>query len=309
MINFCFAHFIRQSVMIFFLLTSLFFAKIVLAEEGGLTLPSAEFEGMKLTGRAIVVEIINPLTVKLDDDRVIQLVGLDFPDLDFYEPGDFSLTAIEILKDLLVKRQVEIYQTADKEKGRKNRIGQDIAHLRRSDDGVWAQGTLLIFGLSRVRTTSENKDMAKEMLALEKDARDANRGIWGIEEYKILSPEQASNYIGRYHIVEGKVMSVTPRTERTYLNFGQDWREDFTVSFSAQDLKKFSHERIYPQQWNGKTIRARGWIESYNGPHIKIDHYQSVEMIEGEKPEPPAEPEKKETSILQQGSALPGYNP
>lgn len=309
MINFCFAHLIRKSVMIFFLLTSLFFAKNTFAQDGGLTLPSADFADMKRTGRAIVVDVINPLTVKLNDDRLVQLAGLDFPDLDFYEPGDLSLTAIEILKDLLIDRQVDVFQTADKENGRKNRIGHHITHLRRSDDGVWVQGTLIIFGLARVRTTAQNNDMAREMLALEKQARQANRGLWDMEEFQILSPDQATEHIGRYSVVEGKVMGVTPRTERTYLNFGHDWREDFTVSISAQDLKKFSYDRIYPQQWNGKTIRVRGWIDSYNGPHIKIDHYERVEMIEKEKLDLPTEPKPDKSSILQNGNALPGYNP
>ncbi len=298
-------------------MVSLFFCAPLFAKEG--QLPSGDFSDMRRTGFATVSEILNPLTVKLDDGRSIHLAGLNFADLDFYDPGDLSITAMHILDDFLVGKKVTIYQTKNSDKGRKNRMDHHISHLVRTDNGVWVQGMMLSLGVARVRTTPNNPDMAKQMLSIENSARILKTGMWNIKDHNVLTPEQAKKHIGSYQIIEGKVQSVSMRKNKLYLNFGQNWRDDFTIAISAFNLKKFTKQKLNPQQWNGKLIRIRGWIESYNGPYMDIDHPERFEALFEQKSQKQTKAEdvptsgnstqhKKKKPKTDGRSALPTFN-
>lgn len=304
----------KQILTPFFILTSLIL--FIANPANAMTMPEGDFEAMRKTGTARVTEIVNPLTIKLDDGRFIHLAGLDFPDLNYYDPGDLSVTAVEILEDFLKGKTVAIYQTSSTKEGRLNRLGHHIAHLQRTDNNVWVQGLLLSLGVARVRTTGYNPDMAKQMLALEDQARKTKAGLWDIDGYHVLLPEQAQEHIGSYQIIEGTVRSVSMHKNRLYLNFGQNWKEDFTVSMSAFDLKKFIQHKIDPQKWNGKNLRVRGWIKSYNGPYMQIDHPERFEALfetdhtaisEEEREEKPHNSVPK-TIKTDGSSALPTFN-
>lgn len=288
------------------LFTSAFFLKSACAQE--FALPSGDFSELKKTGSGKVLEAINPLTLKLEDGRFIHLAGLDFPDLDFYEPGDLTITAVEILNDFLKGRHVVIYQTSSKDSGRINRMGHHIAHITRHDKEVWIQGMLISLGLARVRTTEYNPDMANQMLQLEEKARTNKDGLWGMEQYKILTPNQAEQHIGSFQIVEGVIKNVSRQNNTIYMNFGGNWRDDFTISLTSTDLKSFTKEKLFPQDWNGKRIRVRGWIESWNGPHIKIDHPARIELLFDKKQEAVPQKRKQPEPKKDTGSALPTFN-
>lgn len=246
-----------------------------------LDIPGGDFEYMRKSGVAKVAEVINPLTVKLEDGRFIHLAGLDMPDLDYYDPGDLAVTAQEVLDDFLKGQKVIIYQTPSSKEGRMNRMGHHIAHLVKADkgDGLWVQGLLISLGLARTRTTKYNPHMGEQMLALEAEARKGKFGLWAMEEYAVLTPDNAAGHIGSYQVVEGTVKSVSMYKNKLFLNFGNNWRNDFTLGITASNLRKFTKARIEPRRWSGKHVRVRGWIKSYNGPFIDIDHPQRIELL------------------------------
>ncbi len=293
---------------IFSILTSIFFNHAALAIE--LTAPN--FDEMRKIGIGKVSEVVNPLTIKLEDGRFIQLAGLDYPDLDFYDSGDLSITANKILDDFLKNKKIIIYQTKSKDHGRVNRMGYHIAHIVRADSETWVQGMMLSLGVARVRTSKYNSEMATEMLASEKRARHDKLGLWGMDQYKILSPYEAEKHIGSYQIVEGKVNNASMHKNKLYLNFGNNWREDFTIAISAFDLRNFTKKKIDPQKWNGKLLRVRGWVESYNGPYMEIDHPERFEALfeqnnkdTKEEEEEEEDPQPKKMHKTRKGSALP----
>lgn len=305
----------KQILAAFFILTSAIFLFSINGYAN--TLPEGDFEDqLRLTGKAKVVEVVNPLTVKLDDGRFIHLVGLDIPDLDYYEPGELSVTAVKILDDFLKDKRVYVYQTRSSNQGRINRLGHHIAHLVRIDDNVWAQGLLLSLGVARVRTTINNPEMAEQMLNLEQSARSEQQGLWGSDDYKVLTPQEAKKHIGSYQIVQGRIYNVSMYKNRLYLNFGMNWKEDFTISISAFDLRKFTKAKLDPQGWNGKDIRVRGWIKSYNGPYIEIDNPSNLEaifedgsVVPDQKQDAPPEPEPEKKIKTDRTSGLPSLNP
>lgn len=65
-----------------------------------------------------------------------------------------------------------------------------------------------------------------------------------------------------------------------YLNFGADWRTDFTITIAARDLKLFEQAGLDLFALEGRTVRVRGWLDSYNGPAIEADHPEQIEVLD-----------------------------
>ncbi len=282
--------------------------------------PKGDFSAMRKSGISTVIKVINPMTIKLKDDRIITLTGLDYPDLDFYDPGELSVTAQKVLEDFLTGKRVIIYQTTKSDRGRINRMGYHIAHLARIDEdklkdkdkAVWVEGLMLSLGLARVRTTKYNNQMAAQMLKLEDEARRLKLGLWDMKDYAVLTPKQAAKKVGSYQIVKGTIKNISRHKNNIYINFGHNWREDFTLGISSATLRGFSRKHIYPSKWNGMEIRVHGWIESYNGPFIEINHPESIELLStellGKSLKTGQQTKPNDTPITFEGSALPQYN-
>jgi endonuclease YncB( thermonuclease family) len=297
---------LRAILIFFWLLTSFFasfFPRAGFAEPLS-ELPQGDFGSLRDIGIAEVAAVIDPKTVQLVDGRVIRLSGLDFPDYNPDDPGPLSVTALEILQDMLNGQTVYVFQTVKKDVGRTNQMGHHLAHLQRQSDQTWVQGALLSLGLARAKTTQRNPEMAQQMFALEQQARESKIGIWTQDAgYPILTPEQAGDHLQSFQIVEGKIHSVSIRQNRIYINFGADWRSDFTVSIAPAGRRLFSKAGMDPLQWNGWTVRVRGWVESYNGPYIEIDHPQTLEIID--QAVPAQIPENQSAQPLPEPSEAP----
>jgi len=79
--------------------------------------------------------------------------------------------------------------------------------------------------------------------------------------------------------VEGRVMDVAVVRGRTFLNYGSDWRSDFTVSIAARDWRRFEDSGISADDYLGRRIRVRGWLKSRNGPMIDVTHPEQIEVL------------------------------
>lgn len=244
--------------------------------------PASDMSSMTKTGESRVIEVVDPLTIKLQNGATVHLVGLNIPDLDPHDPGTFSVMTMKVLRDFLENEDVVIYQTKNAKAGRTNRMGHEMAHLLRKKDGIWVQGLLISLGLARVRTEKTNPEMSDEMYALEVRSRQDNSGLWAIDAYKVRSPEKAGPLIGSFAIVEGKILSVAMKKNSVYLNFGENWKKDFTVIIPSDVKRSLAKRKLYPLDWNGGKVRVRGWVSSLNGPSIEIDHPEALEMIEQE---------------------------
>ena len=98
--------------------------------------------------------------------------------------------------------------------------------------------------------------------------------------YQVRKPDHLDADIGTFQIVEGKVLSVKAGRDRTFLNFGPDYRTDFTVTISRRDAKRMTKEGVAPESLAGKTIRIRGWLSRLNGPEMELTHKEQVEVLE-----------------------------
>lgn len=287
-------------------------------------LPRGDFKTLTETLQGRVADVIDPLTLRLEDNTLLSLTGLDYPDLDYYAPGNFAVMTKRILGDFLKGEDIILYQTMNDGLGRTNRMGHRVGHIVRKKDDVWAQGLMLSLGLARVRTTKFNPEMASQLYAQEEAARLAKTGLWAVKGYQITDAANAKSAEGSFDVIEGEIQKAAMQKNRLFLNFGQDWRTDFTISISAANRRLFARDNLDPQSWGGKRIRVRGWVEDFNGPYIEVDHPQQIELLferdttvdpnlpppdnttedeEESQPNPILEPPKR--SIIRRTGALP----
>lgn len=162
----------------------------------------------------------------------------------------------------------------------KDRNGRILAHLIR-DDGLWIQQTMLQEGWARVYTFPDNRLFARELYAAEAIARGARRGLWSHADYALRSPDPAALKadVGTFQIVEGKVVDAAKVRGRAYLNFGEDYRTDFTASIPPEAMAIFSAAKFDVLSLKGRSVRVRGYIRDFNGPSMDLSHPEQIEQL------------------------------
>lgn len=244
---------------------------------------TGNFAEMRQMDTAGVDQVIDPLRIGLKDGRIVQLSGIDIPGLNVDNPdetGDIVFVAYSFLQSRLGNKQVRLYQTKNAKEGRTNRMGYHLAHLALSGDkGEWVQGTLLAAGLARVRPSERNPEMASQMLALEEKARRGKKGLWADPRYTALTPETAMRSLNDWGVVEGTVHATAMNNNTIYLNFGADWKSDFTVGIEPGVRKKLAAGGVDPLSLGGRNIRIHGWIRDYNGPFIDLLSPAWIEIL------------------------------
>jgi endonuclease YncB( thermonuclease family) len=232
------------------------------------------------TARA--TEIVDGDTLVLEDGRQVRLVGIQAPKLPLgrpnFETWPLAEEAKAALGALALGRRLRLAYGGR----RMDRHGRLLAHLYAAEaDGAerWVQGALLEQGMARVYSFADNRALVAEMLALERAARAARRGIWTNPFYAIRDAEAAGGHLGTFQLVEGLVLEAAVVRGRAYLNFGADWREDFTATLAPEVRRRFEAEGIDPRDYQGIRLRVRGWLKSYNGPMIEVTHPEQIEVL------------------------------
>lgn len=229
-------------------------------------------------GSAAAVEIIDGDTLVLDDGREVRLVGIQAPKLPLGRTGfktwPLAEDAKQALSELALGKSLSLAYGGR----RVDRHRRALAHLFGADD-LWIQGELLRRGLARVYSFADNRALVPQMLMLEAEARGANRGIWANPFYTVRTAENVERHVGGFEVVEGQVVDVAIVRGRAYLNFGADWRSDFTVTLAPDVRRQFESEGIAPDSYRGRRVRVRGWIKSFNGPMIEATHPEQIEVL------------------------------
>lgn len=162
----------------------------------------------------------------------------------------------------------------------KDRNGRILAHLIR-EDGLWIQENMLKEGWARVYTFPDNRLFARELYTAEATARTARRGLWSHPSYAVRKPNPAVLMadIGTYQIIEGVVAEAAKVRGRVYLNFGEDYRTDFTASIPPEVVALFRAAKLDPLKLQGRAVRIRGYIRDFNGPAIDLTHPEQIEQL------------------------------
>lgn len=212
-------------------------------------------------GESRVTAIEDSRTIALADGRKIRLAGIEW--------AVPSAEARTVLSDLLLSRQVTL---AAPESAEPDRYGRLYAFPTVSGSETPIQYGLLVRGIALVSSRAVDKSCAGALLASEKLARDQRLGAFGDGGPAIHKADAYGSIlseIGRFAVVEGKVLSVREAGNTIYVNFGRRWSEDFTVTIAKRLQPAFISGGVEPKSLSGRVVRVRGFIEERSGPWIE----------------------------------------
>jgi endonuclease YncB( thermonuclease family) len=231
------------------------------------------------------VSSVDGAQLHLVDGQTIDLSGIWIPQGAGYDPGDDMVRAKMFLDELLDKpadKKILLYQTPTAGKGRITRLGHELAHVVRKNGNIWLQGALVANGLAQVWPTPSNPELAEKMYALEDQARTAGKGLWSPEsQYRQIKIGDAVPNLERFAVAEGTVQRIAMVNNVTYLNFGPDWKKDFTIGIPSTVRQVLARNKIDVMKLQGQRVRARGWVRYYNGPYIELEdqiHLQTLDQ-------------------------------
>jgi micrococcal nuclease len=255
---------------------------VLLAVAAGPALAVALPAGPEAGDRVRVAAVLDGATFALADGRTVRLAALDVP-RPSGEPSPAAASrrdraaaeARDALAGLVAGHEVALTAASRPV----DRYGRMLAHVVDAQ-GRWVQAEMVTRGLARVTVFADERTGLAALLALEAEARAARRGIWALPEYRVVSAEQALRHVDTFQLVEGRVLNVEQKGGRTYLNFGADWRTDFTVLVPAAIRRQLVAGGLDPSRYEGKMVRVRGWIKSRNGPLLELVQPEQIEVLE-----------------------------
>jgi endonuclease YncB( thermonuclease family) len=148
-----------------------------------------------------------------------------------------------------------------------------LAHVIASDEtgaDIWLNGYMVRQGAARVRTWPDNSRRARKLLALETEAREARRGLWALDHWRIRGLDDLSG-APNFAIVEGPLASAEQASG------------DGVAHLETSGVRMDIGEKLGPRDTAldlsaGARVRIRGRIDTRSGlPQIRITHWAQVE--------------------------------
>ncbi len=226
----------------------------------------------------IVTDVIDGETFEINNDHIVRLAGVEAPNLSIgdarFKPWPLAQEAKQALSDLILNKKVDATYAASNT----DRYGRILAQVYIADNsGRWVQGEMLRQGFVRVNTYVHTRKLGDLMLKFERLARESNNGIWAHYFYSIIPPDKAVNYIGKFKIIEGSVLSVRTSNKTTYINFSNDKKYGFSAYVNPK-AAKLGLSQSFLSALKNRKIRVRGWLRQDNsGPYIQITHPEQIE--------------------------------
>ena len=76
------------------------------------------------------------------------------------------------------------------------------------------------------------------------------------------------------------MLKAAPARAIYYLNFGRDYRRDFTIGLDRAALRAFRRAGRDPKALEGKRVRVRGWVQWRGGPYVGATHPEQIEVLD-----------------------------
>ncbi len=219
-------------------------------------------------GSAGIADVRDGRTLTLADGRELRLAAIEAP-----EKSRATLQALVGAGKL----RLETLGAG------RDRYGRVVAFAFAGESRDSLQQALLAQGRARVSSRVGNRACAEGLLAAEREARAARRGLWADPNFAPLAAENLTGIqakAGRFALVEGRVLSVRESGATIYMNFGRRWTEGFTVIILRRLGRTFAAAGLDPKALEGRRIRVRGFIERRHGPVIEAAHPEQIELIE-----------------------------
>jgi micrococcal nuclease len=214
-----------------------------------------------------VVGISPAQRLLLADGREVILAGVVMPDRQADEA--LARLAERQLEELTADHRFELVLLGT------DRHSTELASLRHGDGPSLAED---LVAAGWAWSAGDGAGPAASLLAAEASARDEGRGLWGLGPGELRADAIASPASG-FALVLGRVLAVAERGRYVYLNFGADWRSDFTVRALKQDMGRLRREGLDLRRLAGAQLRVRGWLADVDGPMIELRHRDQIELL------------------------------
>ena len=224
-------------------------------------------------GEGHVAEVIDGRGFRLSDGREIRLAGIEPALPDAKADRAAALSAVIADKDVTLRGEDDA----------PDRYGRQHAFVFLAPADTLVQGLLLSEGAAVASAEITDKACADALMAAEAEARTAKRGTWAGTSV-IKNAESADDIltgIGRFVLVEGKVLSVRQAGAITYLNFGRSWTRDFAATISRRNMPAVESAGVALKSLENRRIRVRGWVEGHPGPRIEVTRAGQIEVLGG----------------------------
>ena len=156
----------------------------------------------------------------------------------------------------------------------RTRYGEVLAHVIMAD-GAWLQNSLVSEGRAIVMPVYERDDQRLQvLLAAEDAAREAKVGLW--RKSPVVCADNAKRAFDTFAIIQGRITEAADVRGTIYLNFGDDYRKDFTIKFTSSSFKRLPEEtraqitRLTEGMETDTMVEARGWVFYSGGPMIEV---------------------------------------
>lgn len=103
----------------------------------------------------------------------------------------------------------------------------------------------------------------------EAQARGANLGLW--KNNGAFLKDKNTRTDNGFILFEDVIHSIKATRNVAYINFDDNWREDFTILIPIEDWP--AYEALLKP---GQRIYTRGFLQSYYGPMLKIHHEHAI---------------------------------
>lgn len=226
-------------------------------------------------GDGHVAEIIDGRSFRLTDGREIRLAGIETSGLaNAAQERNRALGALIGERDIILRGHDDA----------PDRYGRQSAFAFVGGGERPVQAELLAQGMAIGAADITEKECAVLLSQAEGEARRAGRGIWGGAVIKNAeSPDDILAGIGRFTVVEGKVLSVRQAGATTYLNFGRNWTRGFAVTISRRMMPAFEAAGLAVKTLENQRVRVRGWVEARAGanpgPRIDVARVAQIEIL------------------------------
>jgi micrococcal nuclease len=213
---------------------------------------------------ARVESVIDGDTVIVEGNRAVRVLGVDTP-----ERGEpFYGEARDFQKAACLGRNVRLLLCPEE---RHDKYGRILAFLDADHRDPGAE--LLSLGLARTLFIGSCAlPRASDYRRREREAFRSGRGFWSLQNPRSVPHGAAGKYAGRMMTVTGKVVRVHEGPRAVHLNFGPDYRTDFTAVIYRKDLSRLSGEGLLlpVTGYQGRKVSVTGVIRAYNGPEIIV---------------------------------------
>jgi len=190
-------------------------------------------------------------TIVLENGHRIRLLSINTPEVDGLhkraeEGGD-------VAKRWLIKRLKNTRVRLEFDTEKKDKYGRLLAYVF-SEDKTHLNLELVRLGLASVNLYPPSLKYAHELITAQRQAEQAQRGIWGLKAYapKKVSAIKSGSYRGWQRII-GKVKRIKTARKYHYLSLSNN----FSIKI-ARDA-----DNLFPslKSYIGQTLEVRGWIK------------------------------------------------